>query len=335
MDRRVNDRLASVDIGQVLKRLGIEAKKRSKEWYSKCPWHDDASPSFHVRDEPGGARHGYWKCFPCNKGGGILDLIEQYLKLEDWRAASTWLFGADGGAFVPDPIEEAPIVRVEVSKPRLSFQLPPGACFDPIEKWPTPPARYWLGRGLEAAQANRWGIGYALSSRLSGRLIIPYRDAKGRPMSYTARDFTGAAERRYLEPEPRERARLSAMFGEQYWPRPEDRKYLPLFVVEGAINGLALEAERPGIFFAATAGSSMRPLYAAKMAGWGLVVTLTDPDAAGDLLAEEIQISLARETEVRRLRLEAPGVEKADLAKLRKMRPGLVASTLREFLGED
>lgn len=313
-----------VDVEAVLRRLGIEAKRKGKEWVALCPNkdHDDRSPSWRIRDEPGSSRHGYHHCWPCGFKGGILALIQHVKGLEDYAAAKDWLGDAD--------VEAEPVtgVEVKVKAPRLRYQLPPGVCVEPIENWPSPARDYFIKeRRLEAWQAERWGVGYAVDGRLKGRIVIVYRDALGRPIRYTARSFTGA-EKRYLEPEMHEGANMNAMFGEQHWPAHGERDLL--FVLEGAINGLALEAELEGVHFAATAGSEMRGLYSTKFSTWKRICVMTDPDKAGDKLAEEIEVGLAREleTKVERLRLPAG----FDPAKLRELHPGKLGSIVRGWL---
>lgn len=316
----------NVDVERLLKRLGIEAKKKGKEWVAKCPnpAHDDHSPSWRMRDEPGATRHGYHKCWPCGFGGTAVDLVQKVLGIEDWREAKRWIEDAAAPA-----AKQVEAVEVRVSPARRGFRLPAEVMIEPIEKWPAVAREYFVGeRGLEPWQVERWGVGYAVEGRLRGRIVIVSRDAQGRPKRYTARSFTGA-ERRYLEPEVHERASESAMFGEQHWPDPRGSEPRDvLFVVEGAINGLALEAELPGIYFGATAGSQMRGLYGPKLATWKRLCVMTDPDDAGDKLHAEIAASVARSCEVERLRLE-PGM---DQAKLRTLHPGRLGAIVRAWL---
>jgi hypothetical protein len=312
-----------VDIEKVLKRLGIEAKAHGREWVALCPnrEHKDRTPSWRIRDEVGSSRHGYHHCWPCGFGGSVVSLIQHVLQLEDYGDARSWLEREA-------PVDQKPIERVEVQirPPSLRFRLPSGVVEAPIEEWPGPPREYFLDtRKLEAWQVDRWGVGYAIEGRLKGRLVLVSRDARGRPLRYTARSFTGALKR-YLEPEPEEGAKMNAMFGEQHWPALEERH--TLFLVEGAINGLALEAELPGIYFAATAGSEMRGLYGAKLATWKRVFTMSDPDKAGDRLGEEIGLGCARHTTIQRLRLE----EGFDPAKMREKRPGELGAIIRSWL---
>lgn len=312
-----------VDVEAVLRRLGIEAKRKGKEWVALCPnrEHEDRSPSWRIRDEPGSTRHGYHHCWPCGFKGGILALVQHVKGLEDYQAAKDWL-GDDAD------VEAEPVtgVEVKVRPPRLRYQLPPGVCVEPIEKWPTPARDYFLNkRKLEDWQVERWGIGYSVEGRLRGRIVIISRDSLGRPVRYTARSFTDD-EKRYLEPEPQEGANPNAMFGEQHWPALEDRDLL--FVIEGAVNGLALEAELPGIYFSATAGSAMRALYGSKFATWKRICVMTDPDDAGDKLAKDIEESMSRHTRTSRLRLPVG----LDQAAMRVLHPGKLGDIVREWL---
>lgn len=314
-----------VDVERVLSRLGIDAKRKGKEWVALCPnkAHEDRSPSWRIRDEPGATKHGYHKCWPCGFQGGILSLVQHVLGLESYGDAKKWL-GDEA------PVEQKPVERVEVriSPPRLGFRLPAEVKFAAFDAWPSIIRDYVCkDRGLEAWQIDRWRMGYAVEGRLKGRVVIVSRDARGRPQRYTARSFTDS-EKRYLEPEPEERANPSAMFGEEHWPPLGERPLV--FVVEGAINGLALEAELPGVVIAATAGSDMRGLYATKLQTFERVCTMTDPDPAGDKLADDIATGLARhDTRVERLRLP----EDTDQAALRKLRPGELGAIVRSWLG--
>jgi DNA primase len=311
------------DVQKVLERLGIEAKRKGRELVAICPNkdHDDSSPSWRIRDEPGSSRHGFHHCWPCGFGGSLASLVEHVLGLEDHAAARDWL----GGEAEVDQ-KEVGGVEVSVRRPRGRFRLPSSVRFAPVERWPSPARDYFVGeRGLEAWQVERWGIGYATEGRLKGRIAIVSRDREGRPTRYTARSFTGDGLR-YLEPEPEEGANPSAMFGEQHWPPLVERDLV--FVIEGAINGLALEAELPGIYLAATAGSEVRGLYGPKLSTWKEVCLMTDPDKAGDRLADDLAASLSRHVSTRRLRLP----EGTDQAKLRKDMPGELGRLVRRWL---
>jgi 5S rRNA maturation endonuclease (ribonuclease M5) len=313
-----------VDVERLLHRLGIEAKRRGKEWEALCPnkLHDDRSPSWRIRDDPSSSKHGYHHCWPCGLQGGAGSLVMHVLGISEYSDAMSWIEREAA-------VDQKPIGKVEIrmAPPRLSFRLPEGVKFGPIEDWPTAAREYLLSRGIMEWQVARWGLGYSVEGRLKGRIVVVSRDARGRPLRYTARSFIDSPKR-YLEPEPEERANQNAMFGEQHWPPnvPEERQLV--FVIEGAINGLALEAELPGVYMAATAGSSMRGLYGTKLATFEHVCVMTDPDAAGDKLASDIAETVSRHASISRLRLE----EGYDQAKLRQLRPGELGTIVRSWL---
>lgn len=288
-----------------------------------CPnkAHKDRKPSWRIRDEPTSSRHGYHHCWPCGFSGGVIALVQHVLGIEESRDARDWI---EREAPVAQKAVEK--VEVQVQRKRLRFELPPEVVVAPLETWPSPPRDYLLqDRKLEDWQVERWGIGYAVQGRLKGRIVLISRDTRARPLRYTARTFTGAMKR-YMEPEEHEGANPNAMFGEQHWP-PLDQREL-LFLVEGAINGLALEAELPGLYFAATAGSEMRGLYGTKLATWKRVCVMSDPDAAGDKIGGVIESVLARHARAERLRLESG----FDPGKLRELRPGALGAIVRRWL---
>lgn len=62
--------LSSVPIKSFMEGKGFMFEKRGKEWFCKCPFHNDNSPSFRVNEEKK-----VWMCDPCNVGGSIIDLM--------------------------------------------------------------------------------------------------------------------------------------------------------------------------------------------------------------------------------------------------------------------
>lgn len=249
-------------------------------------------------------------CWSCGFGGTLGDLVEKVLGL-DWREAKEWL-GSDAVA------EDRPVASSVELKQRpwdSRFRLPAGVETLPLEKWPASARDYLLvTRGILPEQVKKWGIGFSVEGRLHGRIVFVKRNADGDPVGYSARTFIGGL-RRYLEPEPWEGASPAAIYGEQFWPESVDPwEHSIVFVVEGAINGLAIERALPGANFAATGGSQLNVLVASKLARFGEIVAVTDPDAAGDKLALVLSEALARhEKKFRRIRLPA-GKDTASLA---------------------
>lgn len=329
------------NVEQVLQRLGLSAKKKGRSWWLLClnPDHDDRHPTnFHIHDEPGSTKNGFFKCFSCGVGGTLEDLVvlvhgfqgDEHAKRD---AARRWLAGSAVEQKLPTS------VAVQVVGGFRKFALPSEASFGPLDEWVTPARDFVVSRGITAWQVVRWGLGYIVDGPLGGRLLIPYRSARGETLGYTARTFIqkGKVAKRYKEPDPWEAANPNVMFGEQHWwasgtPQlgQED-----VYVTEGALNALAVERSlangdipescwTPHI--AATAGSFFKPAHAAKLAMFRRVVVLSDPDGAGDKIAEEMRVGFARHCEVVRVRL--PPKEDANDVERRGALAGMIAEAL-------
>lgn len=295
-----------LEIGSLLTRLGIDARQRGREWYARCPnpEHEDRNPSWRIRDELGSPRHGKHHCWSCGFKGDAVGLAAHLLGVAR-EAAEEWVGGAEAA---DRPVPVGVLVReVHANK---GFRIPGGVDFGPLEAWPTMARVYAESRGITAEQVARWGIGYSVEGRLAGRLVVVRRDQHGAPTGYTARTFVDD-RRRYLEPEPWERP-LPAMFGEQHWPPRGPLRIGPVYRVEGAINALAIERALGPVCVAATSGSEMMVTHVLRLATWGEVVDVSDPDEAGDKSAGDLAPILERAgVRVRRARLP-DGVDAAE-----------------------
>lgn len=277
-------------VEDLLKRLGIEAKRRGKEWFALCPnpRHDDHSPSWRMRDDEGTDKHGLTNCFVCNFGGSAVQLV----------AALKGISFEDAEAFVYEGVERVlpgdTVLRVAKSPiAATGFVLPAGVRFGPLETWAEEARAYAERRGLGSGQLARWGVGYAMEGWLEGRLVFPKRTTDGKIVGYSARTFRKHELVRYLEPVERENPDRSVMFGEEWWFGRD-----VVFVSEGAINGLALERSTRGMNIAALSGSDLSSVHAAKIAQFKHVVLARDPDAAGMKICKALYNSLCRHTDV-------------------------------------
>jgi hypothetical protein len=68
----------SVSLRAVVERDGVAWDMRRSsvsrgDWWRPCPFHAEATPSFHVV-EPRGT-HGFFKCFGCDAGGSVIDFV--------------------------------------------------------------------------------------------------------------------------------------------------------------------------------------------------------------------------------------------------------------------
>ena len=69
---RIND---TADIVEVVSRT-VELKKRGRNYFGLCPFHDEKTPSFSVAPDKG-----IYHCFGCGKGGNSVNFIMENEKL--------------------------------------------------------------------------------------------------------------------------------------------------------------------------------------------------------------------------------------------------------------
>ncbi len=179
-----------------------------------CPFHEERSPSFHVRPQVG-----FYHCFGCGEGGDVFTFLQKmdhvsFAEAVERMAARLGyeLHYEDGGA-APDHGNRARILAA--NKAAEDFF---------IAQLTTPeaePGRVFLGqRGFDAGAAQRFGVGFAprggalgrhlktlgfseeelitagllgkgdrgdVYDRFRGRLIWPIRDVTGQTVGFGAR----------------------------------------------------------------------------------------------------------------------------------------------------
>lgn len=277
-----------LDVPQMLERLGIQAKKVGEDKFtSTCPFHNNKSHSWFIRNLPGRPFHGAHKCLSCGIGGGPKSLAQHLLGIDEDKARE-WLKDLSKPPPLPFKIEEE-IIPIKL---KGKFKLPPCFRFAPIEEWPEKHREYILAR-VEEWQISAWGLGYVTTckcknSRHRDRIAIPVRNSQGKPLAYTTRAI-GNSKLKYVEPGKEEKASRT-IFGEQYWG---NKKYL--VIVEGIFDALAIESilgERVAV--AALRGSSPRPTEMVKLSKFDGIIIATDPDKAGTKAREALNSSLGR-----------------------------------------
>jgi DNA primase len=192
-----------------LKRAGVDSMK------GLCPFHDERSPSFHVRPQAG-----RYHCFGCGEGGDVFSFLEKMDSVSFTEAVERLagrmgleLRYEDGGTANRDSGNRARILAANrAAEEFFQAQLSePGA----------EPGRKFLGdRGFDQAAAQRFGIGFAPKSydalgnhlkskgfaehelvlagligmgdrgaydRFRGRLVWPIRDTTGQTLGFGAR----------------------------------------------------------------------------------------------------------------------------------------------------
>lgn len=309
-----------VDISEVvgeyvtLKNAGVGSMK------GLCPFHDERSPSFHVRPHAG-----YYHCFGCGEGGDVFAFVQKMDHLTFTEAVerlaqriSYELHYEDGA----QTSEHGTRVRILAANS--------AACdffVKQLETQEAESARNFLGeRGFDAAAAHSFGVGYApqgwdnlekhlraqgftneeliaaglLSSgdrgsydRFRGRLIWPIRDQTGQTLGFGARRlFEDDKGPKYLNTSETLVYRKSQVLYGLDKAKREIARSRRVVVVEGYTDVMACHLA--GVQTAvATCGTAfgvehikiMRRILGDDTAGLGEVIFTFDPDAAGQKAA--------------------------------------------------
>ncbi len=287
-----------LDVPRLLVKLGIKAKAKNggKKYEAPCPNpnHNDKSPSWFIRNIPGEQWHACHVCHGCGWRGGPNSLVESVLALPSDEVRK-YLLDLSAPPPMPSRIE----VEFTGQQLKKQFKLPTCFKFDDIENWPEKHRRYALSR-LHPEQIKRWGIGYVDKCRCPkhihrNRIALPVRDEKGQPCSYTARRIDSGLPR-YAEPRPEENA-SRCLYGPENWKGSDT-----VIVTEGIFDALAVESVYNSNV-CALRGSNPHPIDLVKLTRFATVVTIVDPDKAGDKARDAIIASCGRHSKVKVIRL--------------------------------
>ena len=179
-----------------------------------CPFHEERSPSFHVRPQVG-----FYHCFGCGEGGDVFTFLQKMDHVSFSEAVERMaarigyeLHYEDGGAATDHGVRARILAANQAAADFYVAQL----TTDEAE-----PARRFLGeRGFDSSAAQRFGLGFAprggalgrslaalgyteeelisagllgrgdrgdVYDRFRGRLIWPIRDATGATLGFGAR----------------------------------------------------------------------------------------------------------------------------------------------------
>jgi len=309
-----------VGLHVALRRAGVDSLK------GLCPFHDEKSPSFHVRPNSG-----YYHCFGCGEGGDVFTFLQklEHLTFQESveRVAEQVNFTLtyeDGGA-ERDVSARARILEANRAAEQYF-----------IEQLATPEARigqdFLTGRGFDRAACDLFGVGYAPNSydalskhlrakkftddeleasglvgrgdrgiydRFRGRVVWPIRDVTGATIGFGARrlreDDKGP---KYLNtPETTVYHKAKALYGIDLAKRSisKDRQVV---VVEGYtdvmachVAGITTAVATCGTAFGSDHVSLIRRILGDVEAGdqrsRGEVIFTFDPDEAGQKAASK------------------------------------------------
>ena len=314
----------ALDVGAMLDWLEVPSRQRGPERWACCPIHGEREPSFQIRDD-GTDEAGLWRCFGCGEHGNAQQLVALLLDVTLHDAREMMVERGFYGAPPPIPVD-VQVTHTE-HRPSAGFRMPPGVVFGDPAGWTTPAREFIARRGITAAQVARWRIGAGTRGKLTGRLVVPVYDGNAVLRGYTARTFVDA-DKRYDEPSAEDGYAPGFVWGELWWPEPEQRGVV--VVCEGALNGLAVERLLPRVVdtgplpaVAALRGSQLHPGHVMRLSTFPIIVALTDPDAAGEKAYRAMCSSFGRWSKLRRCMIEG-----GDANDLERQDPGRLCEAL-------
>ena len=284
----------------------VSLKRTGRSYKGLCPFHDEKTPSFNVNPD-----RGTYYCFGCQEGGDVFAFL---MKVENLTfAEAVRSLARDLGVEIP---ETAGGERGVAEAIFAANELAQSVYREAFAAAGNPAAAYLAGRGLDAAGAERFEIGFApdvwdtvakeLSrrgveaslgekagllaprqrgdghyDRLRGRLTFPIRDARGRVIGFGGRALADGQEPKYLNtPESPVFRKREAFYGTSE-ALAAIRRADRAVVVEGYFDRIALA--RAGLDESlATCGTSLTDGHARSLRRRTRnVVLLFDGDEAG------------------------------------------------------
>ena len=218
----INDIRNSANISDVIGHY-IPLIKKGKSFTAVCPFHDDHDPSLSISDDKQ-----IYKCFVCGNGGNVFTFVQNYKKISFPESV------VEVSKIIGKPIEyeQAP-KKVSKYQPYYDVLNSMQAYCNYLlagSKLGEDAMKYLVNRGIEKSEIEYFNIGYnpendvvykylhsqnysdeniikagACRMRDSGmsdifyeRIVFPIHDTYGNTIAFTARDFKGKSDSKYI-----------------------------------------------------------------------------------------------------------------------------------------
>lgn len=218
----INDIRNSANIVDVIGHY-IPLFKKGKSFTAVCPFHDDHDPSLSISEDKQ-----IYKCFVCNNGGNVFTFVQNYKKIsfpESVVEVSKIIGKPIEVEFAPKKVSKfQPFYDVLNSMIAYSTYLLSGS------KLGENAIKYLENRGIDKQSIEYFNIGYnpennvmykylnsqkysdenliksgvcrmldnGMADVFYNRIIFPIHDMYGNPIAFTARDFTGNSDSKYI-----------------------------------------------------------------------------------------------------------------------------------------
>lgn len=266
-EQEINEIRAKADIVDVISRY-ISVTHKGKGFYATCPFHDDHDPSMSISQDKQ-----IFKCFVCGAGGNVFGFVQKYEQISFLEAVYKV------AEYAGVQIEHAYVLPERKVDPHIAALYK--VCHDMIEythyQLHTPDAQsvkeYLYKRGLTDDIIDRFELGYnppndalykflhakkhededmvaAGVTRMSAsgmkdvffnRITIPIHDINGNPVGFSARRLLDSDEAKYINTQETEIYHKGDLIFNYHRAKSEARKVKRVYIVEGAMDVLALE----------------------------------------------------------------------------------------------
>lgn len=263
----MNEIRAKADIVDVVSRY-IPVTRKGKGFYATCPFHDDHDPSMSISQDKQ-----IFKCFVCGAGGNVFSFVQKYENISFLEAVYKV------AEFTGITLDKSLVLPQRKIDPHIAALYK--VCSDMIEythyQLDTPDAanvkEYLYKRGLSDDIINRFELGYnpeheavykflhakkhededmlaAGVARLTSngikdvffhRITIPIHDAQGNPVGFSARRILDNEDAKYINTQETEIYHKGDLLFNYHRAKSEARKAKRVYLVEGAMDVLALE----------------------------------------------------------------------------------------------
>lgn len=266
-EQEISQIRAKADIVDVIGRY-VPLTRKGKSYKFVCPFHDDHDPSMSIA-----ADKQIYKCFVCGAGGNVFTFVQNYEKISFIEAV--YKVAEYAGVTLEHTLDVTPRVK----DPHL--QALHKACREAIEfthyQLDTLDAKnvkeYLMRRNITEEIIKRFEIGYnpmddalyrflhakkhadddlvsaglvrvtsiGMKDVFSHRIMIPIHDEFGEPVGFTARRVAENEEAKYINTTETDIYKKGNLIFNYHRAKPEARKAKKAYLVEGAMDVLALE----------------------------------------------------------------------------------------------
>lgn len=147
---------AATDVVELVGETVVLRQRGSDDFWGCCPFHQEKSPSFHVRSS-----NGLWHCFGCGTGGDMFDYVKAREHLEFADAvryladrAGIELHETSRGGGGPKTARVLAVLAEAQAFYHQQLMRVPGPAQDAAR-------RYLASRGMNSDVCRRWGLGFA------------------------------------------------------------------------------------------------------------------------------------------------------------------------------